>query len=137
MMWEECIRKETARKAVVDKELAKSLLKMSQRRISFISTVKLSDLNAPIILSESYEALREVCEAVLAVKGYKVYSHECITAFLKEVLQDDLIAAGFDRYRKIRNSINYYGNIVTKEETLKGLKDINELVEKLEKHIVI
>lgn len=136
-MWEECIRKETARKAAVDNELAKSLLKMSQRRISFISTVKLSDLNAPIILSESYEALREVCEALLAVKGYKVYSHECITAFLKEGLKDDWIAAGFDRYRKIRNSINYYGNIVTKEETLKGLKDINEIIEKLKKHIIL
>jgi len=136
-MWEECVRKEAARRAIVDKELASALLKMSQRRISFISTVKLNDLNAPIILSESYEALREVCEALLAVKGYKVYSHECITAFLKEILKDDLIAAGFDRYRKIRNSINYYGNVVTKEETLKGLKDINELAGKLKKHIMV
>ena len=135
MLWEDCIRKDVARKSTKDKELAESLLRMSERRIIFIEKVVIDDSNAPIILADGYESLREVCEAVLAIKGYKVYSHECITSFLKEILNEDLLADGFDRYRRIRNSINYYGAVITKEEAMKGLKDIKEIILQLRKHV--
>lgn len=135
MLWGECLRKEVARKATKDRELANSLLKMSERRLSFIGKLAIDNLNAPIILAELYESLREVCEAIIAIKGYKVYSHECITSFLKEVLHEDLLSDGFDRYRRIRNSINYYGAVVTKGEAVKGLDDIKALIHQLRKHI--
>lgn len=135
MLWEECLRREIARKSTKDKELANSLLKMSERRISFIEKINIDDLNAPIILTECYEALREVCEAILAVKGYKVYSHECITSFLKEILKEEILAEEFDRYRRIRNLINYYGISIAKEEAVKGFEEIRQLINKLQKHV--
>ncbi len=135
MSWEDCLEEGLVRKASPDKELAKSLVKMSENRINFIKSVSTDVTNAPILLAECYEALREICEATIALKGFKVYSHQCITYFLKDILSESNIAEIFDKFRKIRNSINYYGRTITVDESKNGIEEILEIIDKLKKHI--
>ena len=55
--------------------------------------------------------------------------------FLKEILKEPLISRKFDRYRKLRNGINYYGNeieIITVED---ALGEIPKILKYLNKHI--
>ena len=71
--------------------------------------------------------MRSILEAVSIIKGYKIYSHEAYTYFLQEI-KEDLISVKFDRFRKIRNSINYYGKDISIEETKENISEIKKMI---------
>ena len=75
-----------------------------------------------------YDALREYLEALSIMNGYKMYNHECYSAFLKEILNKQTEAETFDKVRKIRNSINYYGKKVDAQESKEVIKIIKTLL---------
>src|SRR3989344_6276375 len=102
MNFQDFIDKGIVRKGSPDVSLAKSLITMSENHIETIKSIEVTDKTASTVMSDYYEALREIVEAICAVKGYKVYSHEAFTYFLKEN-GEGLIADKFDRFRKIRN----------------------------------
>jgi len=66
-------------------------------------------------------------------KGYKIYNHECYCAFLKEIAGKSDIGDEFNSFRKLRNSINYYGKDISAEEANPVLKDMSKLIEKVKK----
>ena len=72
--------------------------------------------------------IRELLEALAILKGYKIYNHDCFCAFLKEVLSESVMGDKFDKLRKIRNSINYYGKEVSVGEANKILSDLGSLI---------
>ena len=55
--------------------------------------------------------------------------------FIEEILNEPKLSAKFDRYRKIRNGINYYGDDVSEETVKEALIEIPELMAQLRKHI--
>ena len=73
----------------------------------------------------------ECCESIGYIKGHKFFSHEVITYFIEDTLKNEKIAKRFDRYRKIRNGINYYGENVDVETVKGAIKEIPELVKEL------
>ena len=77
-----------------------------------------------------YECLRQIIEAIALKEGFKVYSHEAYTHYLKDK-KEISIAEKFDRYRKLRNGINYYGKAVTTQITKEAIYQINKIIEKL------
>lgn len=109
---------------------AKSLLSLSEERWALIENAEVKKF-AAVITSNAYQPLLEVCEAVLFAKGFKSYSHECVTAFLKEQLDEHKIARVFDRYRKIRIGINYYGESVDPNTAEAALKEIRVIMDEL------
>lgn len=76
-----------------------------------------------------YDALREYLECVALEKGYKIYNHECYYAFISEILELSREALIFDRLRKIRNGINYYGEMVEENDSKEVIKDLKKLIE--------
>jgi len=98
-----------------DKELAKSLLKTTKSDLIFFETWEINENSARKIVSNYYDALRSILEAIAALDGYKIYSHEAFSDFLKEK-KESLMAEKFDRFRRIRNKINYYGSNISPEE---------------------
>jgi len=134
MMWIDYLDSMDVRKVSPDNRLAKSIIEISDRRINFLKPQKIDSNNAPIILSEYYEALHEICRAIFAVKGFKTHSHESITAFLKEVLNENEFSVIFDRYRKIRNGINYYGKTVGASEAELCSQECINAINKLKNH---
>jgi len=127
MDWKACMDKSLAKKAKTDTNLLISLKKSSAKKLESESMLPLNDTTAASKISLAYDALREVLEALAIKNGYKIYNHECYTAFLKEIIEQSAIADKFDKFRKIRNSINYYGKEITSVEAEPLLAEIRKL----------
>ena len=95
-----------------------------------IRGLELNETTSSTIMAMSYEALREIIEAIAAKEGFRVYSHEAFTYFLKEKGEEGA-SRNFDRFRRIRNSINYYGNQVQANTTRENMREIEAIIEDL------
>ena len=133
MKFEESLKQNYAKKVPIDKFRAKNLIKSAEQAIETAKSIFLNENSAKTILRELYEGFREYCEALGYAKGYKFLSHEIITYFIEDILKDNIISGKFDRYRKIRNGINYYGKNVDIETVKEALKEIPELIKELQK----
>lgn len=127
MNFQDFIKKGDVRKAGIDKVLAKSLLNTSKNDLLFFNNLKIDKNSARKIVSNCYDILRSILEAISALEGYKIYSHEAFTYFLKEK-NEDALSIKFDRFRKIRNSINYYGKSIEVKEAEDIVKDIKAMI---------
>lgn len=128
MDWCECIKKRIAKSVKVDRNLIKSARIIADVKIRSAEALPKELFIGKIILF--YDALREYLECIVLEKGYKIYNHECYTAFLKEILKTSKDAEIFDELRKIRNGINYYGRNVSKEESEEIISNLNILIKK-------
>lgn len=94
-----------------DKELAKSLLKDAAERFQKASKLDAEEF-AKMIFENIYDALRDMLDALLAVDGYKSYSHEASIAYLAKYGLSSLISE-LDNFRALRNSSKYYGKEIS------------------------
>ena len=130
MDWKECNEKRFVKDVSPDNDLAISLLKSSQKKSETASRIGLDDVTAASKITLYYDSLREILEAVAIRKGFKIYNHDCYCAFLKEILREEELGELFDKARKIRNSINYYGKDIKSKEAEEIIQDIIMLIEK-------
>lgn len=114
MDWKECLDKRITKEVKKDNNLTNSLVEIAQIKIKSADSLSEEFFIAKITLL--YDALREYLEALAIKNGYKIYNHECYTPFLKEILGKSNESESFDKIRKIRNGISYYGRKVSKEE---------------------
>jgi len=122
------------KKVLIDTARAKSLINSSEQALVTAKIIPLREETLKTIFRELYESLRQNCEAIGYLKGYKFLNHESITDFIAEILNEKELSLKFDRYRKLRNGINYYGNDIESETIQTALKEIPELIIKLKKH---
>ncbi|MBI3334055.1 hypothetical protein HYZ97_01070 [Candidatus Pacearchaeota archaeon] len=127
MEFQEYIKKGIIRKTSPDKQLAKSLMKQSKQDKIFLDSLEITDLSARKIASNYYDILRSILEAIASLDGYKIYNHEGFTYYLQSK-DEQKLASKFDRLRKIRNNINYYGATMSKEEAEEIKSSVNELL---------
>ena len=102
---------------------------------NFVTSINIDESNAPILLKNFYESLLEVLHSLLYSKGYKVLDHVCVGFFIRDELRDAESFNIFDKYRKIRNSIVYYGESVEKEVAEDGIMEMKIVFGKIEKMI--
>jgi len=81
---------------------------MSDIKENVIKETVLDENNISAFVPMAYDSLREILEAICIMNCYKVLSHVCIEKLL-ETIYPELRWNDFDRFRYIRNSINYYG----------------------------
>tara|TARA_Y100000034_G_C6633215_1_gene276527 strand:- start:188 stop:607 length:420 start_codon:yes stop_codon:yes gene_type:complete len=127
MKFKDFIEKGQVRTASVDKALAKSLIKNTKEDLKFLDSLTINEQSSRKLMVNYYESLRSVLEAIAAIDKYKIYSHEAFTYFLKEK-NEEIISNKFDRFRKIRNSINYYGEDISIEDTKENIKEIKRII---------
>lgn len=131
MDWKECCNKKIVKEVKEDIELIKSLIKSSDNRLKSESELQMNDVNAPSKVSLAYDSLRELLETLALKNRYKIYNHECYSAFLKEILQEKENGDEFDEIRKIRNAVNYYGKSISTKEAMGVIKRIMNLRESI------
>ena len=131
LSWKEYIKRGIVRKTSADKNFIKSLISMAEEGMEFFKDKELNEKNASILFKNYYDFLREICEAIALSKEYKIYQHEAITLFLREILHENDISFKFDRLRVLRNAVHYYGKHIMKDEVLKDISDIKLIIEKL------
>ncbi len=127
MKFEDFIKRGQVRTASINKALAKSLIKNTKKDIKFLNSLIIDEQSSRKLMVNYYDALRSILEAVSAIEGYKIYSHEAFTYFLKEK-NEEILSNKFDRFRKIRNSINYYGEDISIEDTKDNIKEIKKII---------
>ncbi len=133
MDWEECRDKKFIKEVAKDEYLINSLIKSSKKKFESSKRLKLDSITASAKISLVYESLREILEAFAIKKGFKVYNHECFCAFLDEICNDKISSEKFNRFRIIRNQINYYGKEISVEEAEIIIKDLVLFRDKMEK----
>ena len=134
MNFSDYLKRGDVNKVQIDTIRAKSFVIASKEAIETAKDIPIEEPKLKSIFRELYEGLRQFCEAIGYIQGYKFNSHEVITIFLTEVLNETQVASEFDRYRKIRNGINYYGNAVSEETVKEALTEIPKLIKLLEKY---
>ena len=107
-------------------------MKSSKQAVDTSKLIPLNENTCKTIFRELYEGLREYCEALGYLHGYKFFDHLSITYFLKEIINKGEIAKKFDRLRKIRNGINYYGEDLNLETVEEASKEIPKIIKELE-----
>ena len=126
-----CKIREQVKTIKVDNGLIDSLLKSSSKKLQSQKRLELDDTTAGSKISLAYDALRELLEALAISEGYKIYNHDCYTAFLKEVVKESAIGDQFDKFRRLRNEINYYGKDVSASDAKPIINDMLTFVETL------
>ena len=127
MDWKECCNTRTDKQVSLDTDMIRALMKSSQNKLESESKLEMSSVTANSKLSLAYDSLRELLEALALKKGYKVYNHECYTAFLIEVVGESDKGEEFDWLRKERKSVNYYGKEISVEDASKIVERIRKL----------
>lgn len=131
MRLEESITAGLVKRIPPNKIRAKSLFVSAEQAIATVRQIPLNRQTCKTILRELYEGLREVCEGVGYCLGFKFRDHESIAFFLLEVLGERSISKKFDRYRRLRNGINYYGNELDLETVREALVEIPLIIAKI------
>jgi len=130
MDFDEFLKKGLVRKSPPDFMLARSLFSTAKKDLQFLRSLEINENSSRKIMANYYEVLRSILEAISSIDGFKIYSHEAFTYFLKQK-EEELLSIQFDRFRKIRNSINYYGKDISIEETKENIKEIEEIIKTL------
>ena len=133
MNFENSLADGKAKKVMPNKIRASSIFKSSIQAIETAKIIQVNENTLKSIFRELYEGLREYCEAIGYLRGYKFLDHESIGYFLREVIKEQSASNKFDRYRKLRNGINYYGEDIDIETVKEAIIEIPKLIKELEK----
>ncbi len=131
MDWKECKDKMLVKEVKKDQNLVNSLLISSKNKLESNNRLRLDKITASTKVSIIYESIRELLEALAIKMGFKIYNHDCFCAFLDEICNDKRSSIIFNRFRIIRNQINYYG----KDLNVNAAKDIIKEISLLRKTI--
>ncbi|MFH1823356.1 MAG: hypothetical protein ABH817_01405 [archaeon] len=130
MNFDELLRRGRIRKTSKDISRIKSLLKTADNDLQFLQKIKIDKISSRTVMTGYYRVLRSILEAMASINGYKIYFHEAFKEFLKNK-GEGIIAEKFDRLRKIRNKLTYYGEDISPEETKENVAEVLSLVKHL------
>lgn len=133
MDFAQCKRNGFVKQVSADYNLTESLKISSGKKMYSQKLLILNENTSTSKITLAYDALSELLEALAISRGYKIYNHECYTPFLKEIIKESGLGDKFDKFRKIRNDINYYGKDISVDYAEVIIKDIIKLVEEINK----
>jgi len=123
------IDQKLVRKSLSNIGMAKSLLQKAEIRLKRISSEEIEEENSSIIFEDVYEVLREASQSLMEIKGFKPYSHEAITSFLKhyKLLSDEKVNM-LDNYRVLRNNSVYKAEKVSLQKCVEAINFAKDLL---------
>ena len=109
MDWKECVQGDVSR-VTPNEGIARSLLQMCNARLEIAKSMP---RKYPALVAEVYyEVIKEQITALLALHGYKSYSHKCLISFIEEFYREEISPSEvslIDRLRIIRNDAGCRG----------------------------
>jgi len=130
MKFQDFINRGDVRRTTPDHNLVRSLIAFAKRDILFLESLKIDENSSRTIMVGFYDSLRSILDAIGSLEAFKVYSHYAFVYLLRE-MGEEILAGKFDRFRKIRNSIKYYGKDISAEETREYVEDIKSMIDYL------
>tara|TARA_Y100000310_G_scaffold338021_1_gene426576 strand:+ start:2785 stop:3195 length:411 start_codon:yes stop_codon:yes gene_type:complete len=127
--WEESIKEGKVIKITPNLERSSSLKQSSLKLLNIINKINLDNENGFFFITNYYDIILEVMHSLMFKKGYNVLDHLSIGYYIKDILKNQEIFELFNKYRKIRNNIIYYGKSIDTETSKQAIKDLQELYE--------
>jgi len=132
LKWGDCLDYKV-KKVKENPEQAKALLQLAKRRLESIERRR-KDEFSQLLIESYYEAIKEIISALLAIHGYKSYSHECLISFMEKfypTVLDDFEIHFLDSMRKLRSDIQYRGRDVADDYLKRNSLVIEKIIKKL------
>lgn len=130
MRWEDCIEYKV-KKIKENPEQAKALFQLAKRRLESIKKRR-KDEYPQLLIESYYEAIKELITSLMAIHGYKSYSHECLISFLEKYYPDhldDFQLRFLEGMRKLRSDIEYRGRDIADDYLERNLNTIEQIIE--------
>lgn len=128
------LRKGEVKKQSPNKNLAYSTFKDSLERIEFAKQL-LHKSRQKYVLENAYESMREAADSLLYLKGFKSFSHEASIVYLIKEGFNEKDIMEFDRFRRIRNGIKYYGKDCDVSDAEEALKLADKIIGRIKEKI--
>jgi uncharacterized protein (UPF0332 family) len=125
-----------AKKQTPNPDQANSLFEKAKLRIEYSKDKQITDKTAQFVLEDAYEAVREAAQSLMALKGYKPYSHEATISFVRDFYKSSFFEEDiytFDRFRQLRNNSVYNAVPVTIEDAKSCILFALKFISKIEK----
>lgn len=122
-----------------NKEKAKSMLKMVKKTLEMTKGLNKKRFPSNII-KEYYESIRELMSIILLLEGYKTIGEKAHKGTIEYIEENYKELSSYEisltnSLRIIRNKIAYDGFFVKEDYLKRNLKNINQIILKLEKII--
>ena len=128
-LFEEYIGLEVVKRARIDKERAKSLIRESERKITSLKEklekIGIKDENANDYVEYCYDIIMLLIRARLYLEGYNTSgfgAHEAEVSYLRNLGFKEKDVQFLDQMRYFRNGMLYYGTMLDKEYAEKVLE---------------
>ena len=128
------LKKGDVKKQSPDKNLAYSTFKDSLERIEFARQL-FNKAKPKYVLENAYEAMREAADSILYIRGFKSFSHEASIVYLLNEGFNEKEVIEFDRFRRIRNGIKYYGKDCDKSDAEQAIQLADRIIIKIKEKI--
>ena len=115
--FEDYIERGKVREEKTDPSQASSLLRRSESKFQTMEKLGINEDTATDYLENVYESCKMLLQSLMALDGYKPYSHEAVIAYAIDEQELGMVNSNtLNRYRKLRNDISYRGEIATEDE---------------------
>lgn len=132
MDWTDCERTRQVKRITTNAALIESLISSANDKHTSQMLLPMQQATASTKVSLEYDCLREKLEALAIKHGWKIYNHDCYCAFLKEKLKESNLGDIFDKFRRLRNNIEYYGEKIPMPDAERIIKEIQSLTTKID-----
>jgi uncharacterized protein (UPF0332 family) len=129
MKWDDCLDIKV-KKIKENPGQAKALFKLAERRIKSINKRKKYEY-PQFLIEDYYETIKELISALLAIHGFKSYSHECLVSFIEAYYPnylDNYQLHFLDSMRKLRSDIQYRGRDIADDYLERNISTIEEII---------
>ena len=136
--FEEYVKQGIIKKRSIDKSRAQFLIAESQTAFNGmkkrLDIMGIDEDNVNSIVKDCYDMVMELIRALLLLNGYNsagAFAHEAEVSYLKKLEFNDIEVSFLNDLRYFRNSVTYYGKILTPNYAEKVVEFTKKLYPKL------
>ena len=117
------VRLDYLRKRMIDRQKVNSMVASARDNMGIVKTIPITEKSAILIFRETYESIRQLGDASWLLQGYEPRNHEVCMEVLKDFdIKNKVMLQHLNRFKKIRNDINYRGFKATLAQATEILK---------------
>lgn len=133
--WEECLEQGIITQTKPDRERARQMKKIAQKRMEFWNQ-PIKEEHTAFKIEAYYEIIKELIFAHIYEQGYNCTNHLCLIAYLQEKMENfDFETQKIDELRKIRNEISYRGTTIKQDYLERNEKEFKHIINKLQEQL--
>lgn len=115
-----------------DHSKARGMMEMAFSDMERVREEKISEESASYVFKNAYDVIRTSVTALMASDGYHPYSHTAVVAYARDELSvPSSEASKLNKFRNLRNNIQYRASRVTKKEAEEIVEFMDNFVPKI------